>query len=325
MIHWTGEHSKVIRRLVQPKDLFYMRMSQSHQPSRGQEPCHLDSLASLKEFIEGHDAFEPYPKDETMGGGKHAAATCQKSRPRSRLCTSHPTDALDRNTDIKQQRANQAIAALADMFSVELGPSIPLERISSDGGARASSPPDSGDATEAWSRPPLHPDPLPRHHHHEPLKSSLKTQASLIVPVDHDTTSRRRQRRVVTFGALNTRVYSVALSDHPSCSYGPPIALGWEYQDEGTVDVEDYEQQRLPRRKLDQLVLSCQTRMHLLVKRGGYSTAELREAMLESDRVKRERLFTDIFSPATSFVDEALENLIHRLQCFWQKPPRLLS
>ena len=130
---------------------------------------------------------------------------------------------------------------------------------------------------------------------------------------DDSSTNSKPMKRNVSFGKLETREYSIALSDHPSCSFGPPISLGWDFRDKEAVELEKYEERRSPRRSMHQMILSYNVRRYLLLKRAGYSHDELEEAMHEVDRVKRERLVTDLLLPASK-IDETLEDVVGHLK-----------
>jgi hypothetical protein len=134
-----------------------------------------------------------------------------------------------------------------------------------------------------------------------PAKPALKRSASLgkvqraqqqqkQAPPQQRHSRGRRGR--VSFSTLEFREYDIALSDHPGCSYGPPIQLGWDYGDEATVvALEDYEKFRTPRRSGHQLVLSVYDRRFSL-QTAGYSKADLQRAVQEVERVKRQRSST---------------------------------
>lgn len=166
-----------------------------------------------------------------------------------------------------------------------------------------------------------------------PRKPSLKRISSLQSSENHsgipnssssnnnNSSSSTNLKRNVSFSKLEIREYNIELSDHPGCSFGPPIQLGWKVCDETTMSVEDYEQMRLhqhrPRRSGTDLTLSYNVRRYLLLKRAGYSKAELKQAMKEVNRIKRERLVTDLLLPA-SFLDETLEDWMHKVKQFFQ-------
>lgn len=137
-----------------------------------------------------------------------------------------------------------------------------------------------------------------------PKKSVLKQQQSQS-ELQQLSSSKHRN---VSFTDISVREYDVELSDHPSCSYGPPIQLGWDYLEEITTSVEDYEVTRTPmRRDVHELVLSYNARKRRL-KQIGYNRNDIKAIEKEVDRVKRERLITEFFLPASA-IDETVEKV----------------
>lgn len=124
--------------------------------------------------------------------------------------------------------------------------------------------------------------------------------------------------RAVSFTSLSIREYPPAISDNPSCSFGPPVQLDWEYEVEETQSIDHYEESRQPRRANHDLLLSYYDRRFLLLKQAGYTRKEVKEAMKEAERVKRERMVTDLFLPAQA-LDETLENIVDSLKGFFGK------
>jgi hypothetical protein len=127
-------------------------------------------------------------------------------------------------------------------------------------------------------------------------------------------------KRNVSFGSMRIREYNVALSDHPSCSYGPPVQLSWDYQEKDEVPVDSYEEARKGnRRRGHHLLLSFYERHVLLIKEAGYSKREIKETMKEVERVKRERMVTDLFLPASP-LDETMEHVMDTVKKFFHRP-----
>lgn len=58
----------------------------------------------------------------------------------------------------------------------------------------------------------------------------------------------RGHRRHVTFTCVHIREYSTILGDHPCCPSGPPLSLGWTLEREDSIEFEEYERVRVPRR-----------------------------------------------------------------------------
>ena len=72
-------------------------------------------------------------------------------------------------------------------------------------------------------------------------------------------------QRSVKFQSLHIRTYNQILGDHPCCSSGLPISLGWTYKDETKVLINDYEICRNPRRNRRQLRLNDIDRREIIL------------------------------------------------------------
>jgi len=55
------------------------------------------------------------------------------------------------------------------------------------------------------------------------------------------TLSTSHHRRSVSFGTCEVRTYSQVLGDHPCCLEGCPVQLGWKYQTQELLEVDEYE------------------------------------------------------------------------------------
>lgn len=73
-----------------------------------------------------------------------------------------------------------------------------------------------------------------------------------------------RDEKHVSFATISVREYKQELGDHPCCSGGPPVSLGWEYTESPKVQVEEYEAERPRRRTRGSLRLSFETRRDIL-------------------------------------------------------------
>jgi hypothetical protein len=93
--------------------------------------------------------------------------------------------------------------------------------------------------------------------------------------------------------------------------------LSWDYQNEEDIPLDSYEESREPRREVRELVLSFYDRHFLLLIQAGYSKKEVKEAMKEVERVKRERLVTDMFLPASP-LDKTMEHVIETVKKYFQ-------
>ncbi|GAX22054.1 hypothetical protein FisN_6Hh301 [Fistulifera solaris] len=141
-----------------------------------------------------------------------------------------------------------------------------------------------------------------------PLKSSLKSSSSL------KSFPSPTMKPTVSFSKLDIREYGIALSDHPSCSCGPPIQLGWNYSETKDLKLEEYETIRssLRSEKREDMLLSYDTRDYLLREVAGCSKDEIERSIQEVERVKRNRLITDIWMPA-NLLSEKITDVVHHM------------
>jgi hypothetical protein len=175
-------------------------------------------------------------------------------------------------------------------------------------------------------------------------KSSLKQSGSS-----------RSLKGNVSFTNLSIREYNLEIGDNPSCSYGVPISLGWDYEerheslglmdDDWDDDVNDYattssatalvtdveettqncettsgggglRRTKTKKKKPHELLLSYNERRRLL-KRAGYSQQELKECLQTVQRVKLERGMTELFL-ATAPLEDAMETVVQGVQDFFR-------
>jgi len=114
--------------------------------------------------------------------------------------------------------------------------------------------------------------PLEKHHRLPSKQSSISSSSSSILQDDFSVSSTAMRRhstgfssKTVRFGDCHIRSYSQVLGDHPYCSMGCPVELGWEYSKEDLVKVNDFEDQRShQRRHTADLLLSPEERRSIL-------------------------------------------------------------
>ncbi|CAB9496892.1 expressed unknown protein [Seminavis robusta] len=154
-------------------------------------------------------------------------------------------------------------------------------------------------------------------------KSSLKQVSSIGYTNNNSSSSNSlnnsKRHNNVRFDTVNFREYAISLSQNPSCSEGPPIELGWEFEEQESVPVEqyeDYKSKHFPRRRrLQELVLSDSVRRRMLSQR--YTPDELAEAVREVEQLKRQRVMTYLMLPAST-LDEAAEEVYRYMMRVFQ-------
>jgi hypothetical protein len=113
----------------------------------------------------------------------------------------------------------------------------------------------------------------------------------------------RRCRSAVTFDQVLIRSYDQCIGDNPSVSYGPPISLDWNYVEMESISLDEYEENRGPRRKPRQMMLNYYNRTNILTWRCGATEQELKVAEQEANKTKKGRAITKYFLPAMKLED----------------------
>lgn len=109
----------------------------------------------------------------------------------------------------------------------------------------------------------------------------------------------------IKFNTVEIREFPIVLSNNPSCHYGPSIELGWEYiissnSTDGAIDISQYEMEREGKRRREKagrpskLYLS-QVRREEMLASAGYSTKEVKTAVKDKKKARRQRSLSKFF------------------------------
>ena len=120
--------------------------------------------------------------------------------------------------------------------------------------------------------------------------------------VNHVEENRRNRERVyslseigdkrsVSFDQVDIREYYIELGDNPSCSRGPPLTIGWDFDCMGSIDLDEFEECRPPRRLARQMAIPFDQRENIL-EQVGYSDSEIMDAVKSVDLERHQRLKT---------------------------------
>jgi len=98
-------------------------------------------------------------------------------------------------------------------------------------------------------------------------------------------------KRNISFSTLEIRNYEVVLGDNPGGSSGPPVSLGWNYDESKTkvLDMEDYEQTRETRRKHHELHLKSENRWEILLEKNEHTVREITQATEDASKMRKLR------------------------------------
>jgi hypothetical protein len=86
----------------------------------------------------------------------------------------------------------------------------------------------------------------------------------------------------VSFANIKIRSHSIVIGDHPCCTMGFPLALGWDFTDAESLSLDKYEASRCPRRTRRELRTTCEERR--LVLTDEHTEGEIRKAQRKLHR-----------------------------------------
>jgi hypothetical protein len=127
------------------------------------------------------------------------------------------------------------------------------------------------------------------------------------------TSSTRKPIRSVEFGSIEIRQHGLVLGDHPDCSYGPPVQLGWDCLERTVQHIEDYEFSRGPRRRKNNLAINYYERKSLLKNNAGLTDEEIKQATKKVSKDKMRRNLTKTLAPFHK-VEDVMESSKRKLK-----------
>ena len=98
-------------------------------------------------------------------------------------------------------------------------------------------------------------------------------------------------KRNISFSTLEIRNYEVVLGDNPGGSSGPPVSLGWNYDESETkvLCMEEYDQTREARRKRHELHLKSKNRWEILLDKNEHTVREITQATEDASKMRKLR------------------------------------
>ena len=122
----------------------------------------------------------------------------------------------------------------------------------------------------------------------------------------------QRRRSSVQFGSLTIRNYEVQLGDHPSCSNGAPVSIGWRYNELNPICIEKYEAWMKDKRRSRSEFHLPRTHRESILKEYGYSRSQMTEATKQVAKIKKQRRASLKTTPITRLQESLIEMKMKR-------------
>jgi hypothetical protein len=104
--------------------------------------------------------------------------------------------------------------------------------------------------------------------------------------------SRKLESRSVSFNEVEIREYERCIGNNPATTYGPSLAIGWEYQEAVKLKLEDYEQSRPQRRRPNQMQVPGSIRESILKEHTDCTKQDISRAVQEVLAARHQRNMT---------------------------------
>lgn len=103
----------------------------------------------------------------------------------------------------------------------------------------------------------------------------------------------KRVDSAVSFQNVTVRQYDVTIGDNPSVSYGTPVSLDWNYSEGVSLDLNEFESNRLGnRRSRREMHMNHYVRKNFLLHGCGYSAEEVKKAQKNANKIRNKREIT---------------------------------
>jgi hypothetical protein len=116
----------------------------------------------------------------------------------------------------------------------------------------------------------------------------------------------------VSFAEVEVRFYCRIVGDHPTCTVGPPVGIGWEYTPGEKFDLSDWDDLRERLRRPTGMRLNRQKREKIL-RDWGYCDKDLASAVRDVNRTKAHRRKT-VHNLGAQKIEEKLEQAARKVK-----------
>ena len=116
------------------------------------------------------------------------------------------------------------------------------------------------------------------------------TNTNAASPPQTTTTPPPNNKRRVNFDTIMIREFDRTLGDNPATTHGPPLTLDWQYEDVSPIKVDEYEENRAPRRITDQMMIPGNAREAILLTQTPTTKKQIQNmiSQVRSSRYKRQ-------------------------------------
>ena len=121
------------------------------------------------------------------------------------------------------------------------------------------------------------------------LKTSHSTTEDTSIKSARSIASTSSNASSVHFGTIGVREYERSIADNPAVSEGPPIGLGWDYEEEKVFPLDAYEKAKPTPRIKEEFLMPARVREEILLHEWGHTLRDIRDASREAMEIRKRR------------------------------------
>lgn len=140
---------------------------------------------------------------------------------------------------------------------------------------------------------------------------SVSTLAASLIPLHDVPKTKKKMTKQVSFHNLQIREYDVVLGDNPSCRYGPPVEIGWDYSEANEIRLDDIITENSNEKKTRKL-LDANVRYDM-VRGAGYTDSDILKSMRDAHIIKKQR-HKSINNEKYDKINERIENISRKFK-----------
>jgi len=134
---------------------------------------------------------------------------------------------------------------------------------------------------------------------------SVSTLEESIDFYNSNNTIKNKLSKQVSFHNLQIREYNIELGDNPSCSYGPPISMGWNYNDKNDIHLDELNSDNLDVKKPSHDAVA----RYDMLRDAGYTEADIIKSIHDVSVIKKQRFKASLSNEKSDKVNERIETI----------------
>jgi len=140
---------------------------------------------------------------------------------------------------------------------------------------------------------------------------SVSTLKASLGSIDSIKNPKKKMTKQVSFHNLQIREYNIELGDNPSCRFGPPVTIGWDYSEANEILLDDMMSDGNEEKK-ERKLLDVHTRYDIL-RDAGFSDKDIMKTVKDVSIIRKQR-YKSVSNEKYDKINERIENISRKFK-----------